>query len=543
MSNNKIYNDVHDDQTPSENTSLISKSSIELQDQIIETEFEKKKNVSFLRLAFATICFSGIQFGWALQISQLTPFILELGLPKVLVTIVWLCGPVAGLVVQPLVGALSDRTTSRLGRRRPYILAGALFVILAQLIIPNSLDIGRWFGDTRDKNTAALILAVGGFWLLDISNNMLQGPCRALVADIAGPEQQELGNSVFSLWLALGSITGYIAGWMRWSRFFPFMITSACREACADLRISFLFSVAFLIVTVTVTLFAAREIPLEQVDAELAKEKQPPSPTTGEEPVSVTKVNPLVNLFRVLFKMSPAMRRVCLVQFFSWFGWFTFLIYGTDWVGEKIFNGNPNPRHPAYKLYQEGVRWGSFGLAGFAFVSLLFSPLVPTLTNRFGSKPIFFLGNCVLSLALFLPLGVHNQYVALVVLALFGIPWSVAMTIPFAIVANIAPEEEKGIYMGILNIFVVIPQLCMSAVGALLSLIFKGNVVAALTAGGIAAFISAILTLILIIPEKMHLKKKKRRRRKRINQHSDDQLMIKVASSPGSPSSVAYVKF
>lgn len=517
------YIEISDDHSLSEHSSLITKNCSDDQDrskdeEVIapgETQFEKKKKVSIIRLALSTICFSGIQFGWALQISQLTPFILELGLPKILVSIVWLCGPIAGLLVQPLVGALSDRTTSPLGRRRPFILTGAILVVLALIIIPNSLDIGRWFGDTEKSNPAALAFAVIGFWLLDISNNMLQGPCRALVADIAGPKQQELGNSILSLWLALGNITGYIAGWIEWNHFITFTRTNACHSACEDLRISFVISIIFLSVTVVITLIAAKEKPLDEVDSELSHEKQPPSPTTGEEPVSVKKTNPVTNILRILIKMPKPMLRVCLVQFFSWSGWFTFLIYGTDWMAENVFHGNPHENHPAYKLYVEGVRWGSFGLAGFAFVSLIFSPIVPILTKQFGSKVVFFFGNIVLSLALFLPLFHVSRYAAILILSLFGIPWSITMTIPFAIVANIAPEEEKGIYMGILNIFIVMPQLVMSGIGPLLSYLFKGNVVATLVAGAISATISAFLVLTLIIPDKMNTKKVKKKKDKK----------------------------
>jgi solute carrier family 45 protein 1/2/4 len=420
-----------------------------------------------------------------------------------------------------------------LGRRRPYILTGAIFVIIALILIPNSLDIGRWFGDTPGKHPVALVLAVAGFWILDFANNMLQGPCRALVADIAGPEQQELGNSIFSLWIALGSVTGYIAGWISWSEYISFMRTEACQAACEDLRVSFIISIVLLIVTTIITLVSAKERPLDEIDDELNRTKQPPSPT-GEEHESIKKVNPILKMLSILFKMPQPMLRVCFVQFFAWFGWFTFLIYGTDWVGENIYHGNPDSKHPAYHLYQEGVRWGSFGLAGFAFVSLIFSPIVPALTNRFGTKPVYFVCNALLVVALFLPVIVRNKYVALLTLSLFGIPWSITMTIPFAIVANIAPEEEKGIYMGILNIFVVLPQLCMSAVGALLSYLSNGNVVSAFGAGAVSAFLACLLTLFLIIPTKMHKKKKKRKPSK-----TQEQLLTLTAqSTPGSPTTV-----
>jgi solute carrier family 45 protein 1/2/4 len=456
--------------------------------------------ISIFRLILATICFAGIQFGWALQISLLTPFTLELGLPKPLVTIVWLCGPVAGLVVQPLVGAISDQCTSPLGKRRPFILSGGLLVILSLLLIPNSLDIGSLFGDTPQRHPVALSLTVAGFWLLDISNNMLQGPCRALVADIAAPEQQETGNAIFTFWLGVGNITGFIAGWMPWSSWITFMGTKSCKIACQDLRISFILSTVFLISTLILTLLAANEVPLEK------------KPSDESSP---SRINPIIHLFRVLFRLPKEMLRICLVQFFNWFAWFTFLIYITVWVAENVFNGNPDEFSPNYHLFEEGVRYGSFGLAGFAACSLLFSPFVPRLSLKLGPKLTFFAAQLILSLCLGFTLVVTNKYVAIILISFFGIPWSVTNTIPFALTANVAPKDEKGIYMGILNIFVVVPQLIMSGLGTLISYIFNGNVAATLATGSISAFISCFFIFLLIVPENQHEKSKKTRRRRR----------------------------
>lgn len=128
----------------------------------------------------------GIQFGWALQLSLLTPYVQQLGIPHAWASIIWLCGPLSGLFVQPLVGHMSDRCTSRFGRRRPFILVGAVSIIIAVLIIGYSADIGWWFGDTENSRPRAITVFVFGFWILDMANNMTQGPCRALLADLTG---------------------------------------------------------------------------------------------------------------------------------------------------------------------------------------------------------------------------------------------------------------------------------------------------------------------------------------------------------------------
>lgn len=131
----------------------------------------------------------GIQFGWALQLSLLTPYVQELGIPHAWASIIWLCGPISGLFVQPLVGQFSDRCTSRFGRRRPFIVAGAVSIVFSVLIIGFAADIGWMLGDSGDTGEIkirAVVAFVIGFWVLDVANNMTQGPCRALLADLTG---------------------------------------------------------------------------------------------------------------------------------------------------------------------------------------------------------------------------------------------------------------------------------------------------------------------------------------------------------------------
>ncbi|XP_031736332.1 sucrose transport protein SUC4 isoform X4 [Cucumis sativus] len=141
----------------------------------------------------------GIQFGWALQLSLLTPYIQELGIPHAWSSLIWLCGPISGLFVQPLVGHMSDHCTSRYGRRRPFIVAGALSIVLAVLVIGHSADLGWWIGDRGDVRPRAIVFFVVGFWILDVANNVSQGPCRALLADLTAQEIPLVSNDRSSL--------------------------------------------------------------------------------------------------------------------------------------------------------------------------------------------------------------------------------------------------------------------------------------------------------------------------------------------------------
>ncbi|KAK6130551.1 hypothetical protein DH2020_035697 [Rehmannia glutinosa] len=157
----------------------------------------------------------GIQFGWALQLSLLTPYVQELGIPHAWASIIWLCGPLSGLLVQPLVGHFSDRCTSRFGRRRPFILAGALSIVIAVIIIGHASDIGWLLGDRGQKKMRAVVAFVIGFWLLDVANNMTQGPCRALLADLTGKTTVYLPGTVWIILLVTG---------LTWIGWFPFLL-------------------------------------------------------------------------------------------------------------------------------------------------------------------------------------------------------------------------------------------------------------------------------------------------------------------------------
>lgn len=435
------------------------------------------------RLAFVSICFCGVQFGWALQTALLTPFFLVIGLPKSLVTLVWLCGPVAGLIVQPIVGVHSDRCESRFGRRRPYILAGTVFIVIALLLIPNSLDIGRLLGDTIEHKPAAITLSVIGFWILDISNNLLQGPCRALIVDVAPHHQQELGNSLFSAWLGLGNVLGYLAGFAPWSEYFSFMQTKFCEDACTNMRVAFAISVILLCITIALTLFGV-------------KEKQYSRPTVAAE-----KSNLFVKIFLSIARLSPPMKRIVTVQFFSWFAWFAFMIYITDWVGENVFQGSPDVLAPNHQAYVDGTRYGSFGLALYALTCILTSFALPRLIPLLGSKIVWSVAQVILALCLgftYLVSHFHSKVGSIILIGLFGIPFAVTLTIPYALTAQVSPPHDRGLYMGVLNIFIVLPQFVMSGVGSLLIFLFKGNVLSTLIAGAISSLISALLVFRLI---------------------------------------------
>jgi len=186
--------------------SLLSEDGRECWDETLNIKEEAKK-IGLSKLALLSTVNAGTGFGWALQLSLLTPYVQTLGVEHEFSSFAWLCGPIAGLVVQPIVGMWSDRCTSKWGRRRPYIGAGVILIMFAVTVISFGADIGSILGDSNEdcqvfhgKRPRAAGVVIAGFWLLDIASNTVAPPLRALLADLSGPGQRVLANAIYCLW-------------------------------------------------------------------------------------------------------------------------------------------------------------------------------------------------------------------------------------------------------------------------------------------------------------------------------------------------------
>nr|APY21440.1 SUT6 [Sorghum bicolor] len=476
----------------------------------------RKPPIGIVRLFLACMVSGGIQYGWALQLSLLSPYSQTLGISHSYVSLTWICGPIAGFVVQPIVGYYSDRCTSKIGRRRPFILAGCIVICLSVLMIGFSADIGRRLGDTKEQCSTftgsrwyAAAVYIVGFWFLDFANNTVQGPARAMMADLAaGQHGPNVGQAIFSLWLALGGVLGYLAGAnARWHEWLPWLKTAACCDACANLKGAFLTALILIIITMSVTLWLAGEQQLDKdnvVDA------------------SGGACSLFVHLFKSLKNLPPAMLGVLAVTAVTWLSWFPFIQYNTDWMGREIFHGEPQGAGGKADLYNAGVREGAVGLL-FCSVALgVTSFLLPKLCRKLTSRVVWSISNLMVfalltamvvlgmvsmkgykpSLAASLSAGPDHTFksAALAIFALIGIPQAVLFTVPCAVACEIATEEGggQGLTLGVLNIAVVLPQLLIAlSAGPIDGAFGKGNA-PALGIGAVFALISAVLALVLL---------------------------------------------
>ncbi|KAK7279735.1 hypothetical protein RJT34_24792 [Clitoria ternatea] len=464
---------------------------------------------------------AGVQFGWALQLSLLTPYVQLLGIPHTWAAFIWLCGPISGMLVQPIVGYHSDRCTSRFGRRRPFIAAGALAVAIAVFLIGYAADLGHMFGDSNDKKTRprAIGIFVVGFWILDVANNMLQGPCRALLADLSAGDHRKTrnANAFFSFFMAVGNVLGYAAGsYSGLHHMFPFTKTKACDVYCANLKSCFFLSIALLITLTTIALTYVKEktVSFEKnangVDAD------------GEGAGTHGGMPCFGQLFGAFRELKRPMWILLLVTCLNWIAWFPFLLFDTDWMGKEVYGGTVGEG----KAYDRGVRAGALGLMLNSVVLGVTSLGVDILARGVGGvKRLwgivnFLLAICLAMTVLVTKLAQQSRHHAVLLpghqdpppppagikagaLALFsvlGIPLAITYSIPFALASIFSSTSGagQGLSLGVLNLAIVIPQMVVSVLSGPWDAAFGGGNLPAFVVGAVAAAASGILSIILL---------------------------------------------
>ncbi|MCO5567586.1 hypothetical protein L7F22_021280 [Adiantum nelumboides] len=509
-----------------------------------------KNRVPLRALARVSLVATGVQFGWALQLSLLTPYVQVLGIPHAWASYVWLCGPISGMLVQPLVGHLSDHCESSWGRRRPFIVTGAAFVVLAVLIISFSADIGYIFGDSLTSRPRAIVVFVLGFWLLDLANNTLQGPCRALLADFTGKDHRRSrrANAFFSLCMAFGNVFGYATGaYSGWYKVLPFTLTTACGTSCANLKSAFLIAIIILVATTLLSITAASEIPwssatnsnkydtssatiplLHKEPSTESSQKQVGVQDTGKEEEEEEEEEEedssedqheafLWELCGTLKELPKPMRHVLLITALTWFAWFPFILFDTDWMGREVFLGNPSSSDAnLVRLYNAGVRAGSFGLMLNSVVLGITSLLLEPLCRRVGQRKVWAAANVIMSACFFgtiivtieskktysesgyLPVSILMS--AFGIFAILGIPLAVTYSVPYAVTTMVTSTAGggQGLSMGVLNLGVVVPQIVVSIGSGPWDELFGGGNMPAFVLAAVAALVGVVLAAFLL---------------------------------------------
>jgi maltose/moltooligosaccharide transporter len=468
---------------------------------------------SFSKRQILNLCCGlfGVQIVWGLQNANTSRIFQTLGARVDDLPILWIAGPIAGLLVQPIIGEWSDRTTGRWGRRRPFMTIGALMTAFALVVM----------ADAGTVLAAALAL-----WLLTFSINIVMEPFRALMGDLAPADARDEGFAMQVLFIGAGAVFASILPWIfvHWLAIPP---AGAPGQMAPAVRASFLTGAAGLLLTVTWTVATTRERPISasgQSRAEtmtaidrgrrslvlkrgaawtllgIAIAVANGTWTQRREGYLLAAIvalfgglhwlagrsfanarNPLVAIATEVIGMPRAMRRLALVQFFTWFALFALWVYAVPAVAQRYY-GDPAPGSIAY---ESAANWVGVLFAEYNAAAALAALALPSVAAQLGRPKTHALFLAVSALGLTgLVTAPTAGWLWLAVVAI-GLGWASILAIPYAIVATAVPPERMGVYMGIHNVFLVLPQLAAAAIlGPLVRVVLHGNVAGAIIVAG-----------------------------------------------------------
>lgn len=422
------------------------------------------------RTKFSTIWnmsfgFLGIQFGWGLQMANMSAIYEYLGASADEIPMLWLAAPLTGLIVQPIIGHLSDHTWSpTLGRRRPYFLVGAILSSLALIAMPQS---------------SALWMAAGLLWILDASINVSMEPFRAFVADLLPQKERTRGFAMQSFFIGVGAVLASAMPWMLTNWFG--VAASTPGTIPLTVKLSFYIGSAAFFGAVLYTILTTKEHPPADMEAfRQAKAKSAGIAATATEVLAALKAMPLT------------MKQLAPVQLCTWLGLFCMWLYFPVAVARNVF-GAPDTTSP---LYQQGQEWAGVCFGAYSAVCFLFAFWLPVLAKKVGRKMTHTI--CLLCGAAGLMSVAVITKPALLLLSMtgVGIAWASTLSMPYAMLAGSLPEGKTGVYMGIFNFFIVIPEIVAAlGFGWVMNNVLDNNRLAAVVAGGAFMALAALLVL------------------------------------------------
>lgn len=413
--------------------------------------------------------FLGIQFGWGLQMANMSSIYQFLGAEESQLAYLWIAAPLTGLVVQPIIGYMSDRTWNRFGRRRPYFLVGAVLASLALVAMPNS---------------SALWMAVGLLWILDSAINVTMEPFRAFVADKLPTEQRQQGFSVQALFIGLGAV---ISSAMPWVMANWLGVESGVEAGGIPwpVTLSFYIGAVAFFAAVVYTVVTTPEYPPEDMEAFRRMRQE----TRG-----------VGGFFRELgdgLRSMPAtMRQLAWVQFFTWIGLFCMWIYFTPSIARAVYGGDPANEAEWLRITAEAGAWTGICFAVYNGVCFLFSFVLVGLSRRFSARTLHTAALAAGALGLAsVPLAPTKEALLLSMVGV-GIAWASILSMPYSMLSNALPPERMGFYMGVFNFFIVLPQVLVSLVmGAIVASVFGNNSLGALMVGAGCMLLASLLVL------------------------------------------------
>jgi len=417
--------------------------------------------------------FLGIQMGFALQNANASRILQTFGADVEHLSWFWLVAPITGMIVQPIVGHYSDNTWTRLGRRRPYFLAGAVLASLGLILMPNAGLFAAFI--------PALWVGAGMLMIMDASFNIAMEPFRALVADKLPSSQRTLGFSVQTVLIGIGAVVG---SWLPYilAEGFGWGKTAGEGEIPLNLIISFVVGAAILLGSILWTVVTTTEYSPEELEEFDSEELE--SEVVDEEKPS------LIHIFRDFASMPETMKQLGLVQFFSWFALFSMWVFTTPAIAEHVFGvAKGDTSSP---LFQEAGNWVGVIFGVYNAVSAVFAFFLPKIAASMGRKKTHAISLILGGLGLISIYFIQDKYWLLLSMVGIGIAWASILAMPYAILAGSIPAKKMGVYMGIFNFFITFPQIVNGIIGGpIVKHLYGGQAIWALVTAGVFMLLGA----------------------------------------------------
>ncbi|OMP31887.1 MFS transporter [Mangrovimonas sp. DI 80] len=432
----------------------------------------KKRVLGFWEIWNMSFGFLGIQMGFALQNANASRILQIFGADVHELSWFWIVAPLTGLIVQPIIGHYSDKTWTRLGRRRPYFLVGALLAALGLVLMPNA--------DMFTAFMPAIWVGAGMLMIMDASFNVAMEPFRALVADNLRTDQRTLGFSIQTVLIGIGAVVG---SWLPYALTNLFGVSNSRNDGGVPLHLllSFGIGAAILVGSVLITVFRTKEYSPEELVL-----------MSDEAEIPEDEKSSLMDIFTDFAKMPQTMRQLAWVQFFSWFGLFGMWVFSTPALAHHIYGLPVSDTHS--EAYQDAGDWVGVLFGVYNLVSAIFAFFLPVIAARIGRKRTHVISLIIGGIGLISMYFSPNEYWLILSMVAVGVAWASILAMPYAILAGSIPARKMGVYMGIFNFFIVIPQIINAFIGGpIVKYFYNENAMLALVTSGVSFLIAALL--------------------------------------------------
>jgi len=433
-----------------------------------------KPHFSFFQILSLSMGFLGIQFGYALQNANASRILQTFGADIEQLSWFWLAAPITGMIIQPIIGHYSDHTWTKLGRRRPFFLAGAIMAAIALILMPNA--------GVFASVLPAMFIGAGFLMIMDASFNVAMEPFRALVADMLPVDQSTLGFSIQTFLIGIGAVLGswlpyVLAEWVGISKV-------ATNGGIPDnVVFSFYIGAAVMIITILWTVFTTKEYSPEEMS-----HFNPDKEVIHEETIRFS------NIFRDIAAMPKTMKQLGLVQFFTWIALFGMWVFTTPAIAQHVYGLAVGDTHSV--KYQEAGNWVGIIFGVYNAVAMIYALLLPVIAHKIGRKLTHSISLTAGAIGLLSIYFITTPTTLIFSMIGIGMAWGSILSMPYAILAPALPLHKMGIYMGIFNIFITVPQIVNGLFGGMIvKRLFDSQAIYALIMSGCFLLMAAISVL------------------------------------------------